>query len=1214
MNANKILTARLAANLHRRSLGLSAKPTDGVAKGANSGTPAPSRWFSFFNPALVLLVFLVMPGPVWSVDNLVCQYPPQTGTYGASGCSGVTWPTTWTAVTAMNDVANDEAGASGPENDIVGNATYAAFYTARVGNYLFFRLRVNAPAAITAPLTSPFVNDSIWIYLQTTAPLSTGSANPQYGFAWDMQDSVNHGLEMQKWDSGLVGGVWSTISMADMDNSSGQRYAPDFNTQFGTPTRTLGSDGFIRTVDQQATDGNFGGTNPNPSPYYTAFVDFAISCNYLQDLYNYTNVTTPPSPPGIKVNLFCGQQWYIQAGTSNVSNDHGDLNADAAGVTGLTGAIPGTLFGPQSTYALINDFTAAVRANQVVVEWDTLAEVGTQGFELARQDADGEFQTLHDGLITGQSTAGEGGHYRFVDPTAVPGQPGTYRLTEIEINGGRRELGQYPVIPLAPPDTAQARQAAHPAAPLAPGQAAYTPRPPTPAEIERVQARQTEREVAANFGLRAQAAAPTPSAAAPANRAAIAVRETGLYQVSASALAPALGWPEGKVKGLIQAGQLRLTHQGADIAWQTTAKNEGLRFYGEASRSIYDPESIYIVGQGAGTRMASVKLAPTGEPGPTSHPSQLRLEDNRFAATQPVTDPEADYWFWGMFNSQKDCQDLAKSCRVQEFSLLVPAPAATGPATLTLQLRGNSSLAAIPDHQVSVTLNGTPIGTGTWDGYTDLRLALPLAASLLRDGANQVRVEAQVPAGAAYNYFYLDRFDLDYPRRNLASQDQLVLSGPPGQRLTASGFSSKALQVFDLGDPRRPKTVSGAQIQSGSGGYQVSLVPASATTPYLLVADSAVRVPTQVRPLEATGLAGTPAGVRYLVIAPRDFAEEASQPIQRLLSLRANQGLDGRFVPLQALYDEYGDGQKTPHAIRRFLAAAVTTWKIPPAYVLLAGKGTYDPQDYLGYGTDRLPVLMALTPEAGLIAADQRFVDFNDDGRGDLAIGRLPAATAAEFAGMVDKLIAAEDAGPSQDRQAILVADGPDVAGNHTASSEATADHLLDAGLRDPDIQRLYLERLPAATARAGLLAGLGRGTDLVNYYGHAGVTALDHGLLTASDAAQLPEPSRWPLMLGMTCLMNHFEFPQLLTLGEALLLNPRGGAAAVWSSGGYSYDATATILNEAFLTALLQQRVPRLGDAIQAALAAVPATPGTVSGPGVYNLLGDPAMSNFLQ
>jgi len=871
------------------------------------------------------------------------------------------------------------------------------------------------------------------------------------------------------------------------------------------------------------------------------------------------------------------------------------------------------LLGSQSTYALVDGFNAKVHGNQVVLDWDTLAEVGTQGFELARQDADGKFQTLHEGLITGQNPAGEGGHYRFVDPTAVPGQPAIYRLTEVGTNGARREVGQYPVTPHGQPDVAPVSQAAHPAAPLAPGRADFTPRPLTQEETGRLQARQAERAQAADGGQRGQGLGAAKSAAGPANRAAIGVRENGLYQVSASALSQALGWPEGKVRGLIQAGQLRLTNQGAEIAWQAAPKDQGLLFYGEASRSIYDSENVYVIQQGAGTRMASVKLATTGEPGPTSHPSQLRHEENRFVANMHVADPEADYWFWGMFNSKNNCQDLTKSCRVQEFSLVVPAPAATGTATLALQLRGNSSLAVTPDHQVSVTLNGTLIGTDTWDGYTDLRLALPVAASLLLDGANQVLVEAQLPAGADYNYFYLDRFDLDYPRRNLASQDQLVLSGPSGQRLTASGFTRNALWVLDLGDPRRPKIVTGTKIQATPGGYQVSLVPASATTPYLLVADDAVRAPTRVRPMESTGLAGAKAGVQYLVIAPREFDEEASQSVQRLLSLRSSQGLSGRFVPLQALYDEYGDGQKTPHAIRRFLAAAVKTWKIPPAYVLLAGKGNFDPKDYLGYGTDRLPVLMAPTTDAGLIAADQRFVDFNDDGRGDLAIGRLPAVTATEFAGMVDKLIAYEDAGPSPLRQAILVADGPDAAGNHTASSDVTAARLLDAGLHDQDIQRLYLERMSADDARTGLLAGLVRGADLVNYYGHAGVTALNHGMLDVTAAAALTSPAPWPLLLGMTCLMNRFEFPQLLSLGEALLINPQGGAVAVWSSGGLSYDVTATTLNDAFLEALLQQRVPRLGDALQQALGVALPTPGSVAGPGVYNLLGDPAMSNLL-
>jgi hypothetical protein len=78
----------------------------------------------------------------------------------------------------------------------------------------------------------------------------------------------------------------------------------------------------------------------------------------------------------------------------------------------------------------------------------------------------------------------------------------------------------------------------------------------------------------------------------------------------------------------------------------------------------------------------------------------------------------------------------------------------------------------------------------------------------------------------------------------------------------------------------------------------------------------------------------------------------------------------------------------------------------------------------------------------------------------------------------------------------------------------------------------------------------------LLNYFGHSGITALDHGLLTAADIAAMNNKDRMPFVVGITCLMNRFEFPRYISLGESLLLQPTGGAAAAWSSGGYSYTS----------------------------------------------------------
>ena len=271
--------------------------------------------------------------------------------------------------------------------------------------------------------------------------------------------------------------------------------------------------------------------------------------------------------------------------------------------------------GPIATYAIVGDFSASVRGGQVVVEWDTQIEAGTLGFELERQTALGEFEPVHQGLISGHSPAGEGGSYRFVDATALPGFTYTYRLTEVEANGNRRVVGQYTVTPEA---KAESVQAARMQMQLIPGETTFTPRKLDAAEKARLTARHSERAEKQQDLLAAPGSA--VSAAKAANKAAIGVKEAGLYFVSAVELEQTLGWPKGKAKGLIKARQLQLTNQGKEIAWLPAPKAQGLYFYGEASSSIYDAENVYVAQQGPATLMASAKVRSTGPASTDSFP------------------------------------------------------------------------------------------------------------------------------------------------------------------------------------------------------------------------------------------------------------------------------------------------------------------------------------------------------------------------------------------------------------------------------------------------------------------------------------------------------------------------------------------------------------------------------------------------------------------
>jgi len=167
---------------------------------------------------------------------------------------------------------------------------------------------------------------------------------------------------------------------------------------------------------------------------------------------------------------------------------------------------------------------------------------------------------------------------------------------------------------------------------------------------------------------------------------------------------------------------------------------------------------------------------------------------------------------------------------------------------------------------------------------------------------------------------------------------------------------------------------------------------------------------------------------------------------------------------------------------------------------------------------------------------------------------------------------------------------------------------LIRIGYPDAGIERLYLEKMPVADAHDSLLASLQAGTQLLNYFGHAGTTTLDHGLLTASDAAGLTNKDRLPVMTGMTCFMNRFEYPNFTSLGESLLLNPAGGAAAVWSSGGFSYNYQASLLDASFFKELFAIKQSTLGDAAVKAISQQVKSGGSLDVLGVYNFLGDPA------
>src|SRR4029077_9645517 len=119
-----------------------------------------------------------------------------------------------------------------------------------------------------------------------------------------------------------------------------------------------------------------------------------------------------------------------------------------------------------------------------------------------------------------------------------------------------------------------------------------------------------------------------------------------------------------------------------------------------------------------------------------------------------------------------------------------------------------------------------------------------------------------------------------------------------------------------------------------------------------------------------------------VIIAHQDFLAG----IEPLKELRRAQGFAVTVVSPEDIYDDFSYGQKTPQAIRDFLAFAVTRWEGPPRFVLLVGNASRDPKNYFGFGDLDFVPTKTIDTASMETASDDWFVDFDGDGLPDIAI------------------------------------------------------------------------------------------------------------------------------------------------------------------------------------------------------------------------------------
>lgn len=475
-------------------------------------------------------------------------------------------------------------------------------------------------------------------------------------------------------------------------------------------------------------------------------------------------------------------------------------------------------------------------------------------------------------------------------------------------------------------------------------------------------------------------------------------------------------------------------------------------------------------------------------------------------------------------------------------------------------------------HQVRVQLNGVDVGTFDLFGRDNVSAQFNVSPFQLRENKNTIALTG-IAGGSDVSL--VDFVRITYPRRYRADNNRLNFSVASGQAVKIDGFLSSAVKVFDITDTANIIEMI-VDVQPTGNGFAFTLPSAPTARTFCAIAGNANH-PAIVTRNDPSSLHTANNAADFVIIAHKSLRPA----IEPLRVLRQGQGLNVTIVDVADVYDEWNFGAPSPQAIKDFLLRAHTVWQNGPEYILLAGDGSGDPRNYLGYGGQDLVPTMMVDSVFSEAASDDSLADFDGDGIPEMAVGRLPVNTAQEATTVVNKIIA-NDAFPNGNtvqRGAVMVSDSPDANYDFEAMT-------LDVRTQLPAMMNVQFINRQAGTTqviRAQILAAINQGPSIVNFLGHGSVGVwTGAALLVTDDAPNLTNGVNQSTFVMMTCLNGSFVEVGADCLGEALLKSQTGGAQAVWASSGLTTPPGQVVISKKLYEQIFGPQSIRLGDAIR--------------------------------
>jgi uncharacterized repeat protein (TIGR01451 family) len=944
-------------------------------------------------------------------------------------------------------------------------------------------------------------------------------------------------------------------------------------TPSANPVRTADTENYTLRVTNNgpATATNVVATDPLPAnmTYVSAVTSRGGPCTYTAGtrtiscpIGTLTNGQVAAITVRVTIDAAAsGQTLNNVATVAATQTDPVPANNSSAAPIVVVSATAATMFNVQ---ALQSNGTTDVR-------WNTSWERNNLGFNVYREAGAARVR-VNKSLIAGSTLvvgteAPAGFSYRWTDRKPVPGA--VYWIESVDLDGTRKLHGPFAprlassgaksIVSSSAPsaDSLTLSDLRAPVAGQAFSQAVVSAAAATPS-------RGNDVTLARQFELAGQAGAK------------IVVSREGYYRVTRAQLVAA-GFDPGSDSRL-----LSLYVDGQEIPMAVSDGGDGrfdaadaIEFYAVGMDSTYSGTRAYWLLTGTnGLRFKpKAKIKGTALTAP-SFPFTLERKERFIFFGAQAGAPDKDSFYGSVIYTEPS---------VQPFEVANLATA--GSVILTVAVQG----ATPGDHRVSVTLNGSFLGTVACYGQEagSATFNLPLAA--IRAGHNEV---ALVGTAGDLDISFVDYLRLTYPHTFTADDNVLRFPATGSREVTVGGFSTSDIRVIDVTDPLQPEEVESKVVASGSG-YALVTIPQSQGERVLFATTvSSAGAPAAIAANRPSSIAARGNSADFVIISHARFVDALAP----LVSQRKAQGLETMLVDVEDVYDEYGYGSKSPDAIRDFLKSAQTRWRKAPRFAMLVGDASFDPRNYAGYDDLDLVPTRFLPTVYMKAASDDWLVDFDGDGLPNLFLGRLSVRTEAEAQAVVDKIVSYS---PPASKRVVVVVDQDDPTFSFADAS---------VGVRQAIPGDYAVDNFPITSnaQRPALFSALTSRPTIVNYIGHGSIeTWSNQSMLLSDDMPALSGSGSTPFYVMMTCLNALFGDVYSTSLGEALLRAPDGGAVAVFASTGMSDPPPQSAMNRELYRVLAANPGISIGELVARAKAGTPDHDVRTT----WILLGDPTL-----